>query len=76
MLPSFPTSYIETIFGCDKLERVKLPSTVEFIRKCAFYGCYKLKEISLPVGLKEISDYLTNFIYIDSMFYVIKIKRI
>lgn len=41
----------------ERLEKVKLPSTLRKIDKFAFYGCTALKSLELPKGLIDIEDY-------------------
>ena len=44
-------------YGCDALEEVTLPSTLERIGGLAFGGCTQLTEITIPAGVKVIGEY-------------------
>lgn len=52
-------------FGCDQLERVEIPASVELIRQSAFADCTALKEAVLPEGMKVIPDCM--FYYCKSL---------
>lgn len=41
----------------DKITKVVLPRTVEFINHGAFHGCKRLRSINLPVGLRFIESW-------------------
>ena len=43
--------------GLEKLQRLTLPETIEYIGNKAFYQCSNLKEINLPDGIKSIGEY-------------------
>ncbi len=40
--------------GCESLEKVTLPNTIDRIQERVFYGCKSLKSISIPSGVKVI----------------------
>lgn len=42
--------------GCDALEEIALPETIEFIDEFAFCFCLSLKKITLSKGLEEIAN--------------------
>ena len=44
-------------YGCDALEEVSLPSTLERIGGLSFGGCTQLTEITIPAGVKVIGEY-------------------
>ncbi len=44
-------------YGCDALEEVSLPSTLERIGGLAFGGCTQLTKITLPAGVKTLGEY-------------------
>ena len=46
-------------YGCDKLESIKLPSSLETIGSAAFSGCSKLKEIVIPESALIPSRHVT-----------------
>lgn len=46
-----------SFYGCTKLKKVTLPSTLERIGASAFSRCTALEEIALPEGLKHIDNY-------------------
>lgn len=45
---------IAAFSGCEKLESINLPSSLEKIKECAFQECALLKEVDLPASLGEI----------------------
>ena len=44
-------------YGCEKLESINFPSTLEVIDEMAFQGCPKLTNLTFPDALKEIRKY-------------------
>lgn len=40
--------------GCEWLEKVIMPSTLERIGACSFYKCVKLEKLKVPESLKTI----------------------
>ena len=47
----------DTLNGCEKLENLTIPSSVEGIEKCAFLDCKSLKSVTFPKT--------ENYYYID-----------
>lgn len=44
-------------YGCEELENVVIPNSVEYIGKSAFYGCEKLKSVIVPKSVTKIEEY-------------------
>ena len=42
--------------GCEKLNVVRLPSTIQALSACAFIGCSNLRQVVLPADLQAISS--------------------
>lgn len=61
-------------FGCQKLERVLLPSTIYHIGSCAFESCKNLKHINIPDYCFKIDDFafartgLSSFAYNNGVY--------
>ena len=53
---------VSAIYGCDKLESVELPSSIEDIEILNFIKCSKLKEINVAKGCK-------NYCSVDGVLY-------
>lgn len=51
-------------FLCEKLTKVDIPNSVEFIGESAFSRCYNLKEAHLPENLTSISPGLFEYGYV------------
>ena len=44
-------------YGCDNLEEVSLPQSLQRINVLAFGGCKKLASITIPRNVTDIGDY-------------------
>ena len=51
---------MEAFSGCENLEKISLPDSLEYIGRKAFYACTNLADIILPDSLKQI-DYMAFY---------------
>lgn len=54
-------------FYLSKVEKVKLPESVEYIGDCAFFRCYRLYKLNIPEKVHTIGDYAFSYTGIDSI---------
>ena len=47
--------------GCQNLNQVTLPDTLEYVRKSAFSGCTGIKELTMPVDLDYVKTSYSSF---------------
>lgn len=69
----------EAFFGCDRLNRVEIPSTLKTIPSRAFEDCVKLRKLVIAEGVINVSEYAfsgcTELEEVDLPFSVKKVKE-